>query len=103
MTLSFGTDGVRGPAPEILDQRFVTCLAVAASEILSADRWVIGRDTRESGPSLSEAMLSAIANTEIPAIDCGIIPTPAVAHLSKSKIVAELWCQHHTTRGLTTA
>jgi len=85
MTLSFGTDGVRGLAPEILDQRFVSCLAIAASEILSADRWVIGRDTRESGPSLSEAMLSAIANTEIPAIDCGIIPTPAVAHLSKTE------------------
>ena len=83
MTLSFGTDGVRGPAPEILDQRFVTCLAVAATEILSADRWIVGRDTRESGPALSEAILSAIASTGLPAVDSGIIPTPVVAYLSK--------------------
>lgn len=83
MTLSFGTDGVRGPAPEILDQRFVTCLAIAATEILSTDGWIVGRDTRESGPALSEAILSAIGRAGISAVDCGVIPTPTVAHLSK--------------------
>ena len=46
MTLSFGTDGVRGPAPELLNPTFVTCLAIAAREVLSADKWIIGRDTR---------------------------------------------------------
>ena len=60
MTLSFGTDGVRGPAPEILNPIFVTCLAIAAREVLSADQWIIGRDTRESGSVLSDAMLSAL-------------------------------------------
>ena len=82
MTLSFGTDGVRGPAPEILDQRFVTCLATAASQILLADRWIIGRDTRESGPALSEAIMSAIRRNGLTAVDTGVIPTPAVAYLS---------------------
>ena len=82
MTLSFGTDGVRGPAPEILNQRFVTCLAIAASEILSADRWIIGRDTRESGPALSEAIMSAIRRNGSTAVDTGVIPTPVVAYLS---------------------
>ncbi len=82
MTLSFGTDGVRGPAPEILNQRFVTCLATAASEILSADRWIIGRDTRESGPALSEAIMSAIRRNGSTAVDTGVIPTPVVAYLS---------------------
>lgn len=37
MTLSFGTDGVRGPAPELLNKHFVACLATAASEVLSTD------------------------------------------------------------------
>ena len=82
MTLSFGTDGVRGPAPETLDQRFVACLATAASEILSADRWIIGRDTRESGPALSEAIMSAIGRNGLTAVDAGVIPTPVVAYLS---------------------
>jgi len=83
MTLSFGTDGVRGPAPEILDQKFVTCLALAATEVLAADGWIVGRDTRDSGPALAQAILSAIGRAGIPAVDCGVIPTPTVAHLSK--------------------
>ena len=82
MTLSFGTDGVRGPAPETLDQRFVACLATAASEILPVDRWIIGRDTRESGPALSEAIMSAIGRNGLTAVDAGVIPTPVVAYLS---------------------
>ena len=82
MTLSFGTDGVRGPAPEILNQRFVTSLATAASEVLTADRWIIGRDTRESGPALSEAIISAISNNGLTAVNVGVIPTPVVAYLS---------------------
>ena len=83
MTLSFGTDGVRGAAPEVLDSRFVTCLAVAASEVLSVDRWVIGRDTRESGPALSEAAITALGNMGRVAFDVGVAPTPVIAHLTK--------------------
>ncbi len=83
MTLSFGTDGVRGAAPEALNPRFVNCLAVAASEVLSVDRWVIGRDTRESGPALSEAVIAALESMQRVAIDAGVAPTPTIAHLAK--------------------
>ena len=84
MTLSFGTDGVRGPAPEILNPIFVTCLATAAREVLSADEWIIGRDTRESGSVLSDAMLSALQiEGRQTATDVGIVPTPGIAHLTK--------------------
>ena len=82
MTLSYGADGDRGPRPEILNQSFVTCLATAASEVLPADRWIIGRDTRESGPALSEAIMSAISNNGLTAVNVGVIPTPVVAYLS---------------------
>ena len=34
MALSFGTDGVRGVAQELLDEYFVTYLALAASNVL---------------------------------------------------------------------
>ena len=84
MTLSFGTDGVRGPAPEILNPIFVTCLATAAREVLSAEEWIIGRDTRESGSVLSDAMLSALQSEgRQTATDAGIVPTPVIAHLTK--------------------
>ena len=82
MTLSFGTDGVRGPTPELLNEHFVVCLAIAASEVLSTDHWILGRDTRESGLSLSQAMARAIANTGRSVVDAGVVPTPTVAYLS---------------------
>ena len=84
MTLSFGTDGVRGPAPELLNPTFVTCLAIAAREVLSADKWIIGRDTRESGSVLSDAMLAALQlEGRQTATDVGVVPTPVIAHLTK--------------------
>ena len=85
MTLSFGTDGVRGPAPELLNKHFVACLATAASEVLSTDHWILGRDTRESGPALSQAMSQAIAADGKIVIDAGVVPTPAIAYLSNSE------------------
>ena len=84
MTLSFGTDGVRGPAPELLNPTFVTCLAIAARQVLSADKWIIGRDTRESGSVLSDAMLAALQlEGRQTATDVGVVPTPVIAHLTK--------------------
>ena len=82
MTLSFGTDGVRGPTPELLDEHFVACLATAASDVLSVERWILGRDTRESGPALSQAIAQALAADGRSVVDAGVVPTPVVAHLS---------------------
>jgi len=56
VTLSFGTDGIRGPTPELLNNHLVASLSRAANEVLSTDRWILGRDTRESGPALSQAI-----------------------------------------------
>tara|TARA_B100001146_G_scaffold69588_1_gene61534 strand:+ start:1101 stop:2429 length:1329 start_codon:yes stop_codon:yes gene_type:complete len=85
MTLSFGTDGVRGPTPELLNKHFVACLATAASEVLSTDHWILGRDTRESGPALLQAMAQAIAADGKIVMDAGVVPTPTVAYLSNSE------------------
>ncbi|MED5174049.1 MAG: phosphoglucosamine mutase [Actinomycetota bacterium] len=82
MTLSFGTDGVRGPTPQLLDEHFVACLATAASDVLSVERWIMGRDTRESGPALSQAIAQALAADGRSVVDAGVVPTPVVAHLS---------------------
>ena len=80
MTLRFGTDGVRGVALTQLTPQFVALLGRAASTVLHADRWLIGRDTRESGPQLSAAFIDGV-HAEV--TDLGVIPTPAVAFWSQ--------------------
>ena len=85
MALSFGTDGVRGVAQELLDENFVTYLALAASNVLKSDQWILGRDTRESGVALSSAMIAALDHEGIEILDVGVVPTPAIALLSREQ------------------
>ncbi len=54
--LRFGTDGVRARAGNRLDEPSVRALGLAAAPLLGADRVVIGRDTRASGPGLLLAL-----------------------------------------------
>ncbi len=86
MTLSFGTDGVRGPA-EAFTPAFVHALGRAAARVLGGDHVVIGRDPRESGPRI-EALLAAAFEAEGCTVEhLGVVPTPAVACLSASEAV----------------
>jgi phosphoglucosamine mutase len=78
MTLKFGTDGVRGPAAELTDE-LVTALGRAASRVLAGDRFVIGRDPRESGPRIEAALHAGLAAEGRPVEILGVVPTPAVA------------------------
>jgi phosphoglucosamine mutase len=82
----FGTDGVRGVANEDLTPELVFRLGRAAAHILSVDgaRFLLGRDTRLSGPMLEAALIAAICSTGGTAIRAGIIPTPAVAYLARA-------------------
>ena len=61
MSLRFGTDGVRGPADE-LDDGLVRALGAAAAEVLGgSDGFVVGRDTRRSGPRIESALTDGLA------------------------------------------
>src|ERR671931_365391 len=46
-------------------------------------RIVIGRDTRESGPSLENALVEGVVAAGGRALRAGVIPTPAVAVLTR--------------------
>jgi len=61
---------------------FVVALGQAAGEVLGIDRWVLGRDTRESGPELARALGAGARLAGVEVIDLGVVPSPAVAHLS---------------------
>jgi phosphoglucosamine mutase len=81
VTLRFGTDGVRGPADELTDD-LVAALGRAAAQVLGGDRFVIGRDTRESGPRIEQALARGIAAEGVDVELLGVVPTPTVAFVS---------------------
>jgi phosphoglucosamine mutase len=76
----FGTDGVRGNAQTELTPAFVTSLGRAAGNVLGRGRWLIGRDTRETGAALSAAFAAGLAGDMH---DLGVQPTPAIAFWSQ--------------------
>ncbi|MGH8973810.1 MAG: phosphoglucosamine mutase [Acidimicrobiia bacterium] len=83
MTLRFGTDGVRGVANVDLTPELVVALGRAAARVLGADRpFIVGRDTRRSGPMLQAALSAGLTAEGADVEIAGVLPTPAVAYLS---------------------
>jgi phosphoglucosamine mutase len=83
----FGTDGIRGNAGEFpLDFTSVCTLGKALVFLLKEEnldpRILIGRDTRESGDWLMEALIQGILQASGEAVTLGIIPTSAVSYLT---------------------
>ena len=83
--LRFGTDGVRGHALTELTTTYATWLGRAAVSVLGSGDWLIGRDTRESGPALQEAFARGLIAGGATPRSLGVAPTPAVAWLSADR------------------
>lgn len=84
----FGTDGIRAVAGQSpLDYSSVYALGKALISLLeeedSKPRVIIGRDTRESGEWLEQALFQGINEGQGEAVSVGIIPTSAVSFLAK--------------------
>ena len=83
MTLRFGTDGIRGVANRELSPELVTALGRAAARVLGTDRpFVVGRDTRRSGPMIEAALVTGICAEGADVQLAGVVPTPTVAYLA---------------------
>lgn len=86
----FGTDGLRGVAREFpLDNATIELLGSVLYFFLQDRKiepeLIIGRDTRESGPYLFEALSRGFGQSGGKILDAGVLSTPAVAYLAKSK------------------
>ena len=84
----FGTDGIRAVAGQSpLDYSSVYALGKALISLLKEGglkpRVIIGRDTRESGEWLEQALFQGINEGQGEAVSVGIIPTSAVSFLAK--------------------
>lgn len=82
MRLRFGTDGVRGAALTELTPDDAASLGRAAATVLGGGRWLVGMDTRESGPALEAAVIAGLAAGGAEPVALGVLPTPAVAWLA---------------------
>jgi len=78
----FGTDGVRGIANVELSPELVLALGRAVARTITATTFLIGRDTRKSGPMLQAALSAGLASEGADVVDVGVLPTPALAWLS---------------------
>ena len=80
----FGTDGVRGRAGDELTADLARGLGRAAVVVLGrhgSDRptLLVGRDTRESGEWLEDALVEGVREAGGDAVMAGVQPTPAIA------------------------
>jgi len=87
MARLFGTDGVRGIANKDLTPQLAFELGRAGAYVLTEcsrrPKILIGRDSRVSGDMLQSALTAGLTSVGAEVIDAGIIPTPAVAYLTR--------------------
>lgn len=84
----FGTDGVRGIAGELLSTEIAMAIGRAAATVLSSNQRyrplvLVGMDTRISSEMLASALNAGLCSVGADVIDVGVVPTPAVAYLTK--------------------
>jgi phosphoglucosamine mutase len=79
MPLKFETDGVRGLANAELTAEFALLLGRASANVLGANEWLIGWDTRISSEMLVGAFCAGVASAGKNITALGETPTAAVA------------------------
>ena len=100
----FGTDGVRGLyGSAMMNEDFAWRLGGAAARWLQENgvppggRVLIGRDTRTSGTSLTQALADGLAHGGCDPLSLDILPTPAVSRavLSRSAVLGAVVTASH--------
>jgi phosphoglucosamine mutase len=94
----FGTDGIRGKAGTApLEPKTVARVGAAIVKAMSSGgvrfqpderhrlRFVIGRDTRESGTWIEEELARGLTSEGATVVSAGVVPTPAVAYLARTE------------------
>ncbi|MGL4772853.1 MAG: phosphoglucosamine mutase [Clostridium sp.] len=87
MSRMFGTDGVRGVANTELTAQLAYNLGRAGAYVLTEGahkpKILVAKDTRISGDMLEAALVAGILSVGAEAVILGVVPTPAVAHLTR--------------------
>lgn len=92
MTL-FGTAGIRGPVAERVTPELAMAVGRAAGR--DGDRFVVGRDGRDTGPALAAAMEAGLESSGANVVRVGQLPTPALAFASRGRRGVMLTASHN--------
>lgn len=77
----FGTDGIRGVACDFLNEELAFKVGTSLSS-LNLKSVVVGRDTRESGSMLAQAIISGAKAVGMDTLYLGIVSTPMLSYIS---------------------
>ena len=88
----FGTDGIRGKAGHapLVPETVARVGAALVKTMIASDpthrlRYVIGRDTRESGTWIEEELARGLTAEGASVVSAGVVPTPAIAYLARTE------------------
>ena len=85
MTVKFGTSGLRGLSTDLVGSVSALYSTAFARHMLESRALqagspvVVGRDFRPSSPEIAATIMAAVKRLGLTPIDCGTIPTPALA------------------------
>lgn len=77
----FGTDGIRGNAKELFTYELSYRIGFFLGCYRKSNKIVVGYDTRESGPTIANAIVAGVKASGGAIIDVAVIPTPAIAYI----------------------
>ncbi|MFB2567352.1 phosphomannomutase [Rhizobium sp. IMFF44] len=83
--MKFGTSGLRGLSADLTGRASALYATAFARHLLknghakAGDLILVGRDFRESSPAISATCIGALKRAGLTPIDCGTLPTPALA------------------------
>ncbi|WP_200863236.1 phosphomannomutase [Rhizobium freirei] len=83
--MKFGTSGLRGLSVDLTGRASALYATAFANHLLKSGRAkagdlvLVGRDFRESSPAISATCIGALKRAGLTPIDCGTLPTPALA------------------------
>jgi phosphoglucosamine mutase len=88
----FGTDGIRGKAGHapLIPETVARVGAALVKTMIANDpshrlRYVIGRDTRESGTWIEDELARGLTSEGATVVSAGVVPTPAIAYLARTE------------------
>jgi phosphomannomutase len=79
MAPKFGTSGLRGLVTELSPDLVAAHVRAFLAACDTGPRLFIGRDLRDSSPALARVVADAAAGMGREVVDCGAVPTPALA------------------------
>jgi phosphomannomutase len=86
-SLKFGTSGLRGLVTELngtpafaYTRAFAEMLKEDGSAAAAGGAVLVGRDLRDSSPSIAGLCCAALKESGLSPVDCGALPTPALAY-----------------------